>query len=100
MLHSNTDPNQNIYSTRSIINDFFCRRHFVLVVGSVPDMLYFTKDCQTIVVVNEGEYDETDVPGVFIDPEGTVSIIRLDSGSSEGYTINHLNFTAFNERYQ
>ncbi|XP_011675431.2 mesenchyme-specific cell surface glycoprotein isoform X2 [Strongylocentrotus purpuratus] len=67
-------------------------------VGSVPDMLYFTKDCQTIVVVNEGEYDETDVPGVFIDPEGTVSIIRLDSGRSEGYTINHLNFTAFNER--
>nr|XP_054768930.1 mesenchyme-specific cell surface glycoprotein-like [Lytechinus pictus] len=67
-------------------------------VGSVPDMLYFTKDCHTIVVVNEGEYGETDVPGEFIDPEAIVSIIKLDSESSDGYRINNLNFTSFNER--
>ncbi|XP_041480193.1 mesenchyme-specific cell surface glycoprotein-like [Lytechinus variegatus] len=67
-------------------------------VGSVPDMLHFTKDCQTIVVVNEGEYGETDVPGEFIDPEAIVSIIKLDSDSSDGYRINNLNFTSFNER--
>ncbi|XP_072174784.1 mesenchyme-specific cell surface glycoprotein-like [Diadema setosum] len=72
-------------------------RLYEIPVGSIPDMLYFTKDCQTIVVVNEGEYGVTADPDVYVDPEGLVSIIRLDQDLANGYRITNLNFTRFNE---
>ena len=60
-------------------------------------MLHFTKDCETIVTADEGEpYEEANV---LIDPEGSVSIIRLNRTVKEVLPfVKTLNFTAFNER--
>lgn len=47
-----------------------------VTVGSLPDMLIFTKDCSTVLTADEGEAggDENDV---FINPEGSVSIVDV-----------------------
>ena len=69
--------------------------HFI--VGFGPDMLHFTKNCETIVVADEGEPYEA--ANELINPEGSVSIIRLDRNDNEALPIvKTLNFTAFNER--
>lgn len=47
-------------------------------VGALPDMLTFTPDGDYLLVANEGEPSGYG-PG-FVDPEGSVSIIRLPSG--------------------
>ena len=54
------------------------------VVGSLPDNLAFTPDGTKILVANEGEADDG------IDPEGSVSVIDLDTS-----TVLPLSFNAF-----
>ncbi|XP_077998577.1 mesenchyme-specific cell surface glycoprotein-like [Glandiceps talaboti] len=69
-----------------------------VTVGSLPDMLQFTKDCQTIVVCDEGEHGE-DSDGDYVDPEGSVTIIKFTSKDlSQEPSIHTANFTAFNDR--
>ncbi|XP_072036605.1 mesenchyme-specific cell surface glycoprotein-like [Amphiura filiformis] len=65
-----------------------------ITVGFEPDMLHFTKDCNTIVVANEASpfANASDI----IDPEGSVSIIRFQQSSKP--VVTNLNFTAFNDR--
>ena len=58
-------------------------------------MLHFTEDCNTIVVTDEGDPFESLTGDSLIDPEGSVTIIRLGGGSPINTTLN---FTAFNDR--
>ena len=69
-------------------------------VGSQPDMLTFTPDGKHVIVANEGEPSgygrATDV-----DPEGTVSIIRVPHGDDEWETfgagnVRQVSFTQYN----
>ena len=46
-------------------------------VGNSPaSMITFTRDCQKIIVANEGEAGK-DEHGKFLDPEGSISIIEF-----------------------
>ncbi|PRW56875.1 alkaline phosphatase isoform A [Chlorella sorokiniana] len=71
-------------------------------VGSLPDQIEFSKDCKTILVSNEGEPSGYG-PG-YVDPEGSVSIIRLKSTWSWGVgvqvtgKVTTANFRAWNGR--
>lgn len=58
-------------------------------VGALPDALAFSPDGQTIVVANEGEPNAA----YTVDPEGTISIIRLGAGAP---TVQTVGFTDFN----
>nr|XP_054768656.1 mesenchyme-specific cell surface glycoprotein-like [Lytechinus pictus] len=66
-------------------------------ISSKPDMLHFSHDCLTILVANKGIAKENAEKTALINPEGTISIIRL---SHDGSTYNStlLNFTQFNDR--
>ncbi len=49
-------------------------------VGALPDMLTFTPDGRRILVANEGEPNSYGLP-TSVDPEGSVSIIDLKTGT-------------------
>ncbi len=61
----------------------------IVTVGSLPDMLTFTNDGLKVLVANEGEPDDDGL----IDPEGSISIIDLNS-----YTVTQVGFEEFNGR--
>jgi DNA-binding beta-propeller fold protein YncE len=62
-----------------------------VAAGSLPDMVAFTPDGQTLLVANEGEPDDD----YNVDPEGTISIIDLSGGVGSA-TVQTADFTAFN----
>ena len=61
-------------------------------VGAQPDMLTFTPDGLHILVANEGEPNND----YSIDPEGSVSVLRLDGNSLA--EIKTADFSAFNSQ--
>ena len=81
-----------------LLSQTFLPKHSIhFPVGFNPDMLHFTKDCETIVTADEGEPYEA--KNELIDPEGSVSIIRLDRNNiGASPMVKTLDFTAFNER--
>ena len=85
-----------------------CRLLCCFPTGALPDQIEFSKDCKTLLVSNEGEpnsYGQADS----IDPEGSVSIIKLRycpfprlrgpcGGQAVAGTIRTAQFTAWNTR--
>ena len=59
-------------------------------VGALPDALAFSPDGQTIVVANEGEPNTA----YTVDPEGSISIIRLGAGAPVVQTVGFTDFNA------
>lgn len=59
-------------------------------VGSLPDMLTFTKDGSKVLVANEGEPNDA----YTVNPEGTVSIIDVSAGpkSINGEAVTNVHF--------
>ena len=57
-------------------------------VGALPDALAFSPDGQTIVVANEGEPNTA----YTVDPEGSISIIRLGAGAPVVQTVGFRDF--------
>lgn len=59
----------------------------VITVGALPDMVVYSPDGKYIFTANEGEPDAPYTN----DPEGTVSIISVESG----YSVTNLSFASF-----
>ncbi|MEA5477924.1 choice-of-anchor I family protein [Pseudanabaena galeata UHCC 0370] len=68
-------------------------------IGFLPDMLTFTPDGTKILVANEGEPNED----YSDDPEGSVSVITIDSlnlaGGTISTTVQEAGFTSFNSQF-
>jgi len=64
----------------------------ILSVGSLPDMVTFTKDGKYVLVANEGEPNGD----YSVDPEGSVGVIDI-SGGVDSATVKIASFTAFND---
>eukprot|EP00976_Prorocentrum_cordatum_P053940 1087900-Prorocentrum_minimum.AAC.1 len=45
------------------------------VLRYLPDMVYVTSDCKTVITANEGEAT-FDASGMFVNPEGSVSVFH------------------------
>eukprot|EP00892_Ulva_mutabilis_P008435 jgi/Ulvmu1/5964/UM026_0087.1 len=69
-----------------------------VTAGALPDMITFTPDCSTILTANEGEAGQ-DADGVFVNPEGSVSIISVEAAiaGTEG-AVREAGFTEFNDQ--
>ncbi|XP_060075891.1 uncharacterized protein LOC132555559 [Ylistrum balloti] len=71
-----------------------------ITVGSLPDMILPTSDCQTIVVAVEAEayYNGTH----FVDPEGAVGLINFQplQGAESKFSYTRLDFKKFNTQWQ
>lgn len=62
-------------------------------VGSVPDMVTFTPDNETVLTANSGEPSDD----YTVDPPGTVSLIDVSEGI-ENATARHVDFSAYDGR--
>ncbi|XP_052059664.1 uncharacterized protein LOC127700287 [Mytilus californianus] len=65
-----------------------------ITVGSLPDMVYPSKDCNTILVAVEAEAYQDD--GKIVDPEGGVGIIKIENDEA---TYKKLDFKEFNSKW-
>jgi DNA-binding beta-propeller fold protein YncE len=63
-----------------------------VTVGALPDMLAFTPDGQYVVVANEGEPNSYGLADS-VDPEGSVSIIKVNRGATP--TVATADFKAY-----
>lgn len=71
---------------------FTATERFVAEVGALPDMVTFTPDGTKLLTANEGEPNSYNQPDS-VDPEGSVSIIDLATG-----TVVTAGFEAFNDQ--
>ncbi len=68
-----------------------------LTVGALPDMLTFTPNGKAILVANEGEPNDD----YTVDPEGSISIIKIDEEDIEDLTqsnVRTLGFSQYNNQ--
>ncbi|XP_063441782.1 mesenchyme-specific cell surface glycoprotein-like isoform X2 [Mytilus trossulus] len=65
-----------------------------ITVGSLPDMVYPSKDCKTILVAVEAEAYQDN--GRIVDPEGGVGIIKIKNDKA---TYKKLDFKEFNSKW-
>ncbi len=71
-----------------------------ITVGSLPDMVTFTPDGNTVLVANEGEsttLDDVEEGADYVNPEGSVSLIDV-SGGAAAASVQTAGFAAFNDR--
>lgn len=66
-----------------------------VTVGSLPDSVAFSPDGNTLVVANEGELPVGFDPANPVDPEGSISVIRVSGGIPADNAIQ-VGFTDFN----
>ncbi len=66
-----------------------------VTVGALPDMVTFNNDGTKVLVANEGEPNNYVLPGN-IDPEGSVSIITLNTSNLSSSTVQTVGFSEFN----
>ncbi|MHC4641166.1 MAG: choice-of-anchor I family protein [Planctomycetota bacterium] len=80
-----------------------------VAVGPLPDMVTWTRDGRKVLVANEGEPTNTEYEPEdseeFIDPNGSISIIKLGPGSSlqqkvQNATVVDVGFEEFNDKKQ
>ncbi|MBR9860793.1 T9SS type A sorting domain-containing protein [bacterium] len=63
-----------------------------VTVGALPDMVTFNEDGTKVLTANEGEPS-----GDYLnDPEGSISIITLNTGNLSSSTVETADFTSFN----
>lgn len=81
---------ENIYSQDNGVVVFFDRFNqylFDIEVGAMPDMIIFNKKGNELIVANEGEPSQD----LLNDPDGSISIIDLNSRVSKTYTFEKFN---------
>jgi 2',3'-cyclic-nucleotide 2'-phosphodiesterase/3'-nucleotidase/5'-nucleotidase len=80
-----------------------------VIVGPLPDMLTWTRDGRKVLVANEGEPTNTEYEPEddeeFVDPNGSVSIIKLGPGKPlkqkvQNATVVDVGFEEFNDKKQ
>ncbi|XP_071491316.1 mesenchyme-specific cell surface glycoprotein-like [Diadema antillarum] len=69
-----TNPGMIHIYTKTPVFDSLCN----LTVGSNPKSLRFNPACDTIVVANEGPAAENPETETFVNPEGTISVVRVN----------------------
>ncbi|XP_069134905.1 mesenchyme-specific cell surface glycoprotein-like [Argopecten irradians] len=71
-----------------------------ITVGSLPDMILPTSDCQTIVVAVEAEAYNNGTH--FVDPEGAIGIINFQplQGAESDFRYTRLDFKKYNTHWQ
>lgn len=75
LSHSHTlTHNTHEYCTHSHLHPTLT---VLFPAGALPDQIEFSRDCDTILVSNEGEPLSYTSPSLATDPEGSVSIIKL-----------------------
>ena len=77
--------------SKGVVAFFDAETHALLrtvEVGNLPDQLVFTDDGSTLLVANEGEFNEAS--GTLQDPPGSISIIRID----EDFSVSTVDFSA------
>eukprot|EP00057_Strongylocentrotus_purpuratus_P031824 XP_785779.2 PREDICTED: mesenchyme-specific cell surface glycoprotein [Strongylocentrotus purpuratus] len=71
------------------------------VISSQPEMLTFTPDCRKILTADEGTAGDDAAEENFVNPEGMVSIIKIDGDfANPSFGFKAVNFNDFDERRQ
>jgi len=87
-----------IYEVYNRISGHMQKVNEIEIGASPASAIVFTKDCQTLLVANEGEAGR-DADGQFLDPEGSVSVIKFQSSDLSGpYVVRTADFRKFDER--
>ncbi|XP_030843021.1 mesenchyme-specific cell surface glycoprotein-like [Strongylocentrotus purpuratus] len=101
---SRTDPGMvHIYQKYPVFGSL-CN----LTVGSNPKSLKFDYKCDTIIIANEGPAAENVEQEMFVNPEGTVSVVRINNTFVNpalsmcqpmpyGSDVRHIDFRLFND---
>jgi 2',3'-cyclic-nucleotide 2'-phosphodiesterase (5'-nucleotidase family) len=64
-----------------------------VTVGALPDMVTFSEDGTKVLTANEGEPSDD----YTVDPEGSISVVTLNTSDLSASTVETADFTAFND---
>ena len=89
-----TDPGTVVFYDASAPDPSAATSLGSVTVGALPDMLTFTHDGKKVLVADEGEPNDA----YTIDPQGTVSVIDIDTSSGFSASVTSVNFNAFDSK--